>query len=118
MAITVQVQDAAVSHPVVLKLTDRSGAHVELTLLIGNEPPISHAFAFTEGTVTVPLPKLKVGKHRCTLVVQAFKHKQVLNREYDVACAVGQRVVASAQGKIASGSKFDVGAGDFVLDVS
>ena len=76
----------------------------------------THATA-TEGTVTVPLVGLKKGKHKCTLIVHAFKHKLSLNRMYDVSVGVNGSVAASAKGNIPSSRSNDVGFGDFVLTV-
>lgn len=117
MTIVVNTQNVSVPLPVQVEMLDRSGAHVELTVLVGNLPPIRHAFDFTEGVVTVPLPKLKKGKHRCTLIVHAFKHKLSLNRMYDVGVGISGQVAASAKGNIPSGRNNDVGFGDFVLTV-
>jgi hypothetical protein len=117
MAIDITVQNAIVGTTKEVALVDRSGAHVELTLLIGNEPPIHHAFAFSQGNVAVQLPNLKVGNHKCTLVVQAYKHKLSVNRSYDIRCQVGQTAVATAVGNIPTGRNNDVGVGDFVLTV-
>jgi hypothetical protein len=117
MTITVNTQNVNAHSPTQVELTDSSGAHVELTLLVGNLPPIRHAFDFTEGTVTVPLTGLKKGKHKCTLIVHAFKHKLSLNRMYEVSVGVNGSVGASAKGTIPSSRSNDVGFGDFVLTV-
>ncbi len=117
MTITVTTQNITAKPPILVEMTDASGAHVELTLLVGNLPPIRHAFDFTEGTVTVPLVGLKKGKHKCTLIVHAFKHKLSLNRMYDVSVGVNGSVAASAKGNIPSIRTNDVGFGDFVLTI-
>jgi hypothetical protein len=117
MTITVTTQNIAGQPPALVEMADASGAHVELTLLVGNLPPIRHAFDFTEGTVTVPLGGLKKGKHKCTLIVHAFKHKLSLNRMYDVSVGVNGSVAASAKGNIPSIRSNDVGFGDFVLTI-
>lgn len=118
MPFAIQVQDATVKKSDEIMLTDRSGAHVELTLLIGREPPIRHAFAFSAGVVTLPLPEtLKAGKHRCSLVAMAFRHKHVQNRHFDFSCDVGGTKVAAAEGDIPKDRTNDVGIGDFVLTV-
>ena len=118
MAIVVTTQNIAAASPVQLEMLDRSGAHVELTVLIGNLPPIRHAFDFTEGTVSVPLQDLKKGRHRCTVIVHAFKHRLSLNRMYDVGVGISGQVAASAQGNIPAARGNDVGFGDFVLTVA
>jgi hypothetical protein len=115
MTITVVTHSVNTQSPVQAELTDASGAHVELTLLVGNLPPIRHAFDFTEGTVAVQLTGLKTGNHKCTLIVHAFKHKLSPNRMYDVSVAINGSVVAAAQGSIPSIRNNDVGFGDFVL---
>jgi hypothetical protein len=117
MTITVNTRNLAAPSPVQADMTDASGAHVELTLLVGNLPPIRHAFAFREGTVGVPLSSLPKGKHKCTLIVHAFKHKFSLNRMYDVAVAFNGSVAAAAKGKIPANRSNDVGFGDFVLTI-
>lgn len=117
MNIAVDTQDVSAQAPLQLEMTDASGAHVELTVLAGNLPPIRHAFDFTEGTVTVPLTGLRKGKHTCTLIVHAFKHKLSLNRMYDVSVGINGSAAASARGNIPSARSNDVGFGDFVLTV-
>jgi hypothetical protein len=115
MTISVNVQNVTAQKPVQAQLTDASGAHVELTLLVGNLPPIRHAFAFTEGTITVPLTGLQKGKHKCTLIVHAFRHKLSLNRMYDVSIDINGTIAAAAKGAVPAGRGNDVGFGDFVL---
>lgn len=115
MTITVNTTSIKASAPAQAEMSDASGAHVEVTLLAGNLPPIRHAFDFTEGTVTVPLKELRKGKHKCTLIVHAFKHKLSLNRMYDVSVSVNGAIVAAAKGNIPSGRGNDVGFGDFFL---
>ena len=117
MDITVNTQNVTTQSPVQVEMTDKSGAHVELTLLVGNLPPIRHAFDFTEGTVAIPLTGLKRGKHKSTLIVQAFKHKHSLNRMYDVSVSFNGSVAASANGNIPSSRTNAVGVGDFLLTV-
>jgi hypothetical protein len=117
MDITVNTQNVTTPSPVQVEMTDKSGAHVELTLLVGNLPPIRHAFDFTEGTVTIPLTGLKKGKHKSTLIVQVFKHKHSLNRMYDVSISFNGSVAASANGNIPSNRTNADGVGDFLLTV-
>jgi hypothetical protein len=117
MTITVNTQPISAQSPLQVEMTDASGAHVELTLLVGNLPPIRHAFDFTEGTITVPLDGLKKGAQPCTLIVHAFKHKLSLNRMYDVSVGINGSAAAAAHGNIPSGRGNDVGFGDFVLTV-
>jgi hypothetical protein len=115
--ITVNVQDRTVKSPVAVEMTDSSGAHVELTLLLGNLPPIRHAFAFTEGTISVPLPGLKPGKYSCTFFIQVLKHKVTPNRMYDAVLTVNGGEAASAKGNIPKDRTNDIGFGDFELTV-
>lgn len=117
MTITVKTTDVATPSPIQVQMTDASGAHVELVLLVGNQMPIRHAFDFTEGTITVPLPRMKKGDHACTLIVLALTHKDNLNGMYDVAVAINGVEAATAQGHIAQGRGNDFGRGDFVLTV-
>jgi hypothetical protein len=117
MTITVNTQNVTAPAPVVLELNDASGAHVELTVLVGNLPPMRHAFAFTEGTVTLPLDGLKKGNHKSTLIVHAFKHKHSVNRMFKVSLSVNGGVAATASGNIPAARNNDVGFGDFVITV-
>jgi hypothetical protein len=117
VTIIVNTQNVTTQAPVQADMTDASGAHVELTLLVGNLPPIRHAFAFTEGTVSIPLDGLKPGTHKCTLIVHAFKHKLSLNRMYDVNVTINGIVAATAKGNIPQPRTNDVGFGDFTLTV-
>jgi hypothetical protein len=117
VVIAVNTQNVTVQSPVQVEMIDASGAHVELTLLVGNLPPIRHAFDFTEGTVIIPLKGLAKGKHKCTLIVHAFKHKLSMNRMYDVTVSANGKFVAGAKGNIPVGRSNDVGFGDFLLTV-
>lgn len=117
MTIVVNTHNVTAALPVRAELTDASGAHVELTLLVGNLPPIRHAFAFTEGMVSVPLQDLKAGTHKCTLIVHAFKHKLSPNRMFDVNVTLNGQVAATARGNIPQPRTNDVGFGDFTLTV-
>lgn len=118
MTIIVNTQDVTAKPKVMAEMTDQSGAHVELVLLAGDLPPIRHAFDFTEGTVSVPLSELSKGKHKCTLIVHAFKHRHSLSRVYDVALSVNGSTAAVAKGSIPSSRTSDVGFGDFVLTIA
>jgi hypothetical protein len=114
----IKVKTSAVnaSNPIELKLIDRSGAHVILTVSIEGQPPISHAFDFNEGELSAPV-KLKKGSYACTFTIQSFKHG-ALNGMYDSALAINGQRAASAQGNIPSGRTNDVGFGDFTLVVA
>lgn len=118
MTIIVKTNDVATPSPVQVEMTDASGAHVELVLLVGNQMPIRHAFDFTEGSISVPLPRLKKGDHKCTLIVLALTHKDNLNGMYDVSLNVNGVQAAEAKGRIPAGRGNDFGRGDFVLTVS
>jgi hypothetical protein len=118
MTIQVDTQNTSVNAPVQLELIDSSGAHVEVTVLVGNLPPVRHAFDFTEGTVTIPLTDLGRGSHACTVVVQAFKHKFSLNRMYSVLVGINGEMVVMADGDIPAERSNDVGFGDFTLTVA
>ena len=118
MTITVNAHDIVAQRPIEVSMTDSSGSHVELILLIGMLPPIRHAFAFTEGTITVPLPDLKPGIYKCTFVVQALKTKATPNRMYNVALDVNGHSIARCQGEIPSDRNNDFGFGDFKLTVA
>ena len=98
-------------------MTDGSGSHVELILLIGTLQPIRHAFAFTEGTITIPLPDLKLWKYTCTFVVQALKTKATPNRMYSVALDINSTTVALCKGNIAQDRSNDFAFADFELTV-
>lgn len=116
--ITINTQNVSAPAVVTIEMIDRSNAHVDLVLQMGNLPPIHHAFDFQEGAVSIPLPDLKKGKHRCSLIVHAFKHKLSLGRMYDVALTVNGQAAASASGNIPAGRNNDIGIGDFVLTVT
>ena len=118
MAIDVITRDATVQGPVIVEMTDRSGAHVELTLAIGKLQPIHHAFAFSEGTLKLPVEGLKHGTYACTLIVQAFKHKTAPNRMYDDLVRINGKRVATCQGDIPADQTNDSGFGDFTLTVN
>ncbi|MFT3954461.1 MAG: hypothetical protein QM722_08750 [Piscinibacter sp.] len=118
MTITVKTTAVDTTSPVEVEMTDASGAHVELVLLVGNQMPIRHAFDFTEGSIRVPLPRMKKGDHKCTLIVLALTHKDNLNGMYDVSLSMNGVAAAEAKGKIPQGRGNDFGRGDFVLTVS
>jgi hypothetical protein len=117
MAIKVTTHNVTAQPKVQVEMTDASGAHVELVLLAGKLPPLRHAFDFTAGTVILSLDDLARGKHKCTLIVQAFKHMHSLNRSYKVSVRINGSPAAEAKGNIPSGRSNDVGFGDFVLTV-
>jgi hypothetical protein len=117
MTITIQAHDIVAQLPISVAMTDSSGSHVELILLIGTLEPIRHAFAFTEGTITIPLPDLKPGKYKCTFVVQAFKTKATPNRMYNVALDINGSSVARCKGNIPQDRSNDFGFADFELTV-
>jgi len=117
MTIKVKVADVATTAPVELKMTDRSGAHVELLVAFADRPPLRHAFDFSMGDVVVPLDNLAPGKNKCTFIVQAFWHAQSLNRAYHAELSVAGTVVASAKGSIPKSRTNDVGFGDFTITV-
>lgn len=117
MTINVKTNDLSTASPVRVEMTDASGAHVELVLLVGGQMPIRHAFDFTEGSISVPLHRLKKGDHKCTLIVLALTHKDNLNGMYDVSLSVNGVPAADAKGKIPQGRGNDFGRGDFVLTV-
>jgi hypothetical protein len=118
MTIIVNSHNVSAAAVVQAELADASGAHVEVVLLMGTQPPIHHAFDFQAGTVTVPVPELKKGKHTCTLIVHAFKHKHSLNKSYQVGLQVGGKLAATAKGNIPAGRSNDIGSGDFTLTVT
>jgi hypothetical protein len=117
MTITVKTTNASTPSPIQVEMSDASGAHVELVLLVGGQMPIRHAFDFTEGSISVPLHRLKKGDHPCTLIVLALTHKDNLNGMYDVALSVNGVLAAEAKGRIPQGRGNDFGRGDFVLTV-
>jgi len=117
MTITVKTSAVSTPSPVQVEMTDASGAHVELVLLVGNQMPIRHAFDFTEGSISVPLHRMKKGNHKCTLIVLALTHKDNLNGMYDVSLSVNGVLAAEARGRIPQGRGNDFGRGDFVLTV-
>lgn len=116
MSIPVVTRDVAVTQPVVLQLKDNSGAHVILTVSIQDRAPVTHAFAFDEGELKVPLD-LPPGRYGCSFTVQAFKHG-ALNGMFDSEILFNKKSAGRAQGNIASGRSFDVGFDDFTLTVS
>lgn len=116
MTIAVSTNDPTVNKPVTFEMTDSSGAHVELTVSIEGLPPIAHAFAFNEGTITTRVP-MKAGKYKCTFVIQAYKYK-ALNGMYESRLTVNGQAAADAKGAIPDGRTNDVGFGDFTLTVA
>lgn len=117
MAINVRTENVSTPSPVRVEMTDASGAHVELVLLVGDQKPIRHAFDSTEGTISAPLHRLRRGDHPCTLVVLALTHKDNPNGRYEVSVKVNGQPAAFANGKIPAGRGNDTGRGDFVLSV-
>lgn len=116
MAIQVKTQDLQTrARPVEFTLVDRSAAHVTLTLVIEGRMPITHSFVFNEGDLKISMA-LAPGAHRCSFVVQAFKHG-ALGPMYDSGLIVDGQRAAHAAGHIPDGRTNDVGFGDFVLTV-
>ena len=115
MTITVQTQNTTITGPVDATLSDRSGAHVVLTLVAGGQALVSHAFSDTQGELQVPLD-LPSGTYKCTFVVQAFEHKAV-NKRYQCGLALNGKAAASAKGTIPKSRTNDIGFGDFTLVV-
>jgi hypothetical protein len=115
MSIAVVTKDVAVTQPVVLQLKDASGAHVILTVSIENRAPVTHAFAFDEGELKVPLD-LPPGSYDCSFTVQAFKHG-ALSGLYDSEMLLNKKSAGRAKGNIAAARSFDVGFDDFKLTV-
>jgi hypothetical protein len=116
MTIVVGTTNIQASAPVEFALTDKSGAHVILTVSVEGQPPITHGFDFAEGTLVVPLD-LKRRSYRCTFVIQAFKHG-ALSGMFASALTVNGQLAASASGNIPAGRQNDVGFGDFTLVVA
>ena len=117
MAIAVATTNVSTSAPVAAEMTDASGADVELFLFVGDLPPIHQAFSVTTGTASVPLD-LPLGKHKCALVVTAFRHKNNMNRMYKVQVNVNGSLVAKAKGNIPASRTNDTGSGDFTITVA
>jgi hypothetical protein len=116
--IPVDTQDVAATRLVEVELTDASGAHVEVVLIVGNQTPIRHAFDFVTGTVLVPLPTLTKGQHSCTVFVLVIKQELTPNRMYDLAVSFNGATAAAARGKLSAGSNSGFGTGRFTLVVA
>lgn len=115
MTIAVQTTNVSVSHPIKLALIDNSGAHVILTVSIEGRPPISHAFDFESGELSIPLD-IEAGSYPCSLIVQAFKHG-ALSGTFDCELRFNQKRAGAAKGSIPSPDTADVGFGQFTLTV-
>lgn len=117
----VQTTNAATAHtqPVKILLTDRSGAHVDMKVFVGNLPPTEYHFIHqTHGLPTsVSLPfSLPPGKYKCTVLIQAFSYG-LLNRHYDCDVMLDTTPIATANGNLAATPDHDLGTVDFTITV-
>ena len=110
----IEVQDAAVTKPVVLEIISLSGAHVEVLVFDGATALARHAFKFGEGPFVMPLPGLSTDTHRINVFVLALPN---LNRMYSVLVSFNHELVAMTDGNVPAGEPSDSDSATLSLTV-